>query len=100
MTFHILPLIDDSSQRSMLKAAFEDDSVGELQRLMGDINELIDNKGSMTTKQLVAFQERYEEYRNRTREYSDILDDSLDTASASLLLCKEAIKNAFTKVSD
>lgn len=100
MTFHILPLIDDSSQRAMLKAAFEDDSVGELQRLMGDINDVIETKGSLTTKQLVAFQERYDEYRKRTREYSDILDDSLDTASASLLLCKESIKNAFSKVSD
>jgi hypothetical protein len=100
MTLHILPLIDDSSQREMLKAAFEDDSVGELQRLMGDINDVIDTKGSLTTKQLVAFQERYDEYRKRTREYSDILDDSLDTASASLLLCKETIKSAFSKVSD
>jgi ElaB/YqjD/DUF883 family membrane-anchored ribosome-binding protein len=100
ITFHILPLIDDSSQREMLKAAFEDDSVGELQRLMGDINDVISTKGSLSTKQLVAFQERYDDYRKRTREYSDILDDSLDTASASLLLCKETIKAAFAKVSD
>jgi hypothetical protein len=100
VSFHVLPLIDDGQQREMLRTAFTDDSVGELEKLMGEIQEVLDKKGSLTTKQLVAFQERYDEYRNRTKEYSTILDDSLETASAALTLCKQSIKQAFTKVSD
>jgi hypothetical protein len=100
MSFHVLPLIDDGQQRDMLRTAFTDDSVGELEKLMGEIQEILDKKGSLSTKQLVAFQERYDEYRNRTKEYSTILGDSLDTASAALALCKQSIKQAFTKVSD
>jgi hypothetical protein len=100
ITFHMLPLIDDSNQREMLKYAFEDDSIGELERLMAEIQDVVAKKGKLTTKQLVAFQERYEEYRERTKEYKHILGDSLDTAAASLDLCKTQLKYAFTKVSD
>lgn len=100
LSMHVLPLIDDGNQRAMLKAAFEDDSVGELQKLMGEMAELIEQKGKVTTKQLTQFQARYAELRERTKSYSDLLDDSLETAAASLTLTKEAIKNLFSKVED
>lgn len=98
ISFHVLPLLDDGNQREMLKAAFERDSVGELAKLMADVNTVLDEKGELTEKQMTAFQVRYTELRTRTKDYSELLDDALGNAAASLTLTKEVIKNALTKV--
>ena len=98
ITFNVMPLIDDGNQRAMLKAAFEDDSVGELQKLMGEMQELIAKGGKVTDKQVAAFQERYTVLRTRTKNYAELLDDSLETASASLQLCMQTIKNIYKKL--
>jgi hypothetical protein len=98
--FHIMPLWDDEKQREMVKEAFEDDSVGELEKLMGEMTEVISKKGKLTIKQLESFQARFTEHRNRTKEYSGVLTDNLEKSQATLDLCKMAIKTAFEQLGD
>lgn len=97
VTFNVMPLIDDANQRAMVKSAYESDSVGELQRLMNEVQELGSKAKKPTTKQLVAFQTRYSELRARTVAYSELLDDSLGTADASLQLCSLSIQGLIAK---
>lgn len=94
VNLNILPLLDDGTQRSMLKAAFEDDSVKALQKLMAEMQMLM-AKGPVKDKQAAAFQEQYSKLVGKTSEYADILDDSLGTANASLELCKMTITKLF-----
>lgn len=96
--FHIMPLVDDEKQRAMVKEAFEDDAVGELEKLMGEMTEVLTSKGKLTTKQLVAFQERFDKYRDRNKEYEGVLQENLEKSQATLQLTKMAIQEAFAKV--
>ena len=94
--FHMLPLADDKKQRTMIKEAFEDDAVGELEKLMGEIADT----SKMSVKQLVSFQERFFEHRSRNKEYSGVLQDNLEKSQATLKLCNLAIKSAFEKIGE
>jgi hypothetical protein len=94
--FHMLPLVDDNKQRTMIKEAFEDDAVGELEKLMGEIADT----SKMSVKQLVSFQERFFEHRSRNKEYSSVLQDNLEKSQATLKLCNLAIKAAFEKIGE
>lgn len=92
VTFNQMPVPDHDKQREMVKQAFEDESVGEMQRLIADI---ADAPHPITEKQLAKFQERYAAASTKIAEYKNVLDDSLETAQASLALCLDALTQAF-----
>jgi hypothetical protein len=98
VSFHILPLVDDKKQRRMIKEAFQDESVGELERLMDDIINTTNKNNGVTESQMVAFQNRYAEITSRTKSYSGILEDNLETASAALTMCKELMYKTMGKI--
>lgn len=98
-SFHILPLIDDKKQRLMLKSAFQDESIGETQRLMAEIAEVLNSNGNVSAKTFLEFQSRYSQLKDKMTEYSTILDDALDQASNSLELCNTQITNLLNKMS-
>lgn len=100
VSFHVLPLIDDSNQRAMLRAAFEADTVEELNKLVEDVGKAREAKKGITTKQMVAFQRRYQDLVGKTRLYSEMLDDALDTSSASLEIAKMVIRSALGATND
>ena len=98
-SFHILPLVDDKKQRLMLKNAFEDESIGETQRLMSEIAEVLNSPGGVSAKTFLDFQNRYAELKDKMIEYSSLLDDALEQSSNSLSLCNTQITNLLNKMS-
>jgi hypothetical protein len=90
-SFHILPLIDDSRQREMLKESFEDESVEEATRMISDITELLKSDNHVPAKTFIAFQERYNYQKLKMSEYSTLLNDALDKSQAALDICNAQI---------
>lgn len=83
IVFHYVPLVDDRSQREMLRRAFEDESVGEITRLQAEMAEALDG-GKITQKRLAEFAERREALANRIGEYKTLLSTGLDTAGSAM----------------
>lgn len=92
MEFRIIPLLDDENQRAMLKAAVEDESVGEAKRLFGEMRQQA-RGGAITEKKLEAFNQRYLEMVARTKEYTELLDEALFESEETLKLCGKQFRH-------
>lgn len=81
--FHSFPVIDDSKQREALRKAFEAESVEQVDRLLGDIREImIDSDKRITSDRFAGLKMEYDGLRRKCAEYSDLLDTALvETAS-------------------
>jgi ElaB/YqjD/DUF883 family membrane-anchored ribosome-binding protein len=99
-SFHILPLVDDSRQREMLKSSFEDESIEETKRLIDDITEVLKSGGSITAKKFSSLHDRYTSQRNKLAEYKDLLSDALETSSTALDVCNAQIMQLLDKATD
>jgi hypothetical protein len=98
-TFHTLPLIDDRKQRAMLKQAFEDESVGEADRLIGQIAEILhDPDQSVTTDRFANLKVEYDRLRGRVVDYSDMLSDSMGSSAARLEVLQASIGELLDRV--
>jgi hypothetical protein len=98
-TCHTLPLIDDRKQRAMLKQAFEDESVGEADRLIGQIAEILhDPDQSVTTDRFANLKVEYDRLRGRVVDYSDMLSDSMGSSAARLEVLQASIGELLDRV--
>lgn len=76
--FHSFPMVDDGKQRAALKAAFELESVGEIDRLLGEIREImVDGDKRITSDRFADFKMQYDSLRRKVADYSDLLDTAL-----------------------
>lgn len=82
--FHSLPLIDDRKQRDMLRQAFEDESIGEIDKLINEVTELLRGDKKVSTKRFGDFLGRYNDVKGKVVDYSDLLDIALVTTSTRL----------------
>lgn len=89
--FHSLPLLDDGKQREMLRAAFEEESVGECDRLIGEMTEILKSDKKITKDRFVQFKVEYDLMRRKVVDYSDLLDEKLDHTSTSLAIVKKTM---------
>jgi hypothetical protein len=96
-SFHILPLIDDEKQREMLKVSFEDESVEETDRLVGEIATLLKSDKNIPAKTFTNIQQRYAEQKGRMTEYSALLNDALNRSSTSLEVANAQIRKLLDK---
>jgi len=99
-SFHILPLVDDSRQREMLKSSFEDESIEETKRLIDDITEVLKSNTTITAKKFSSLHDRYTSQKNKLAEYKDLLSDALDTSSTALDVCNAQIMQLLDKATD
>jgi hypothetical protein len=99
-SFHILPLVDDKRQREMLKQAFEDESVEETTRMIGEITELLKSDDHIPAKTFLAYQERYTFQRQKLTEYSALLSDALYRSDTALDVCNKQLVALLDKASD
>lgn len=90
-TLHTLPLLDDGKQREMLRAAFEDESVGECDKLIGEMTEILKSDKKITKDRFVQFKVEYDAMRKKVVDYSDLLDEKLDHTSTSLAIVKKTM---------
>jgi hypothetical protein len=99
-SFHILPLVDDTRQREMLKSSFEDESIEETKRLIDDISELLKSNDEISARKFSQLHERYTSQRERLAEYKDLLNDALETSSTALDVCNAQIMTLLDKATD
>ncbi len=97
-TLHTLPLIDDSKQREMLRLAFEDESVGEIDRLLGDVAEILKSEGSITQNRFLSFANEYDLLRSKVAEYSDLLDMAMTSTASRLEIMSNSLFELLSKV--
>jgi hypothetical protein len=99
-SFHILPLVDDARQREMLKQAFEDESIEETTRMVGEITDLLKSDSNIPAPTFLAYQERYNFQKRKLKEYSNLLSDALDRSQNALDICNKQIVALLDKASD
>lgn len=83
LTFHALPLIDDKAQREMLRSAFTDETVEQVLRDLAMIEDVLAGP-PITSARAGDMLERMKGVKEKTIEYEQILDDSLDTLRLQL----------------
>lgn len=99
--FHLLPIMDDGKQREMLRAAFEAESAGEVDRLMDYIRELKAGKrGKITMHKAQGVFEEFRELQGRLADYSDHLEIAMDETAARLTLLNTQAMSLFKEVQD
>ena len=77
-TLATLPLIDDTKQKELVRAAIEEETVGEIAKINIEITELLDGD-PINSKRFVKMASRINAIKGRTGEYAELLDTTLDT---------------------
>lgn len=91
-SFHYLPLIDTDKQREMLKAAFESESVGEIDALIAEIGDILgDPDKKITQDAFVKLAERHQFLMNKVDDYSGLLKTNLDEVDVRLAMFKKGM---------
>lgn len=83
VTVSPIPLIDGSDQREMLRAAYQEETVGEVIKITTEMNELL--KGDPVTPGVAnAFIDRITGVKSKVAEYEELLGNSLGAAEIHL----------------
>lgn len=97
--FHFLPLLDDSKQREMLRAAFEAESVGAIDSLIGEMVEITKKSDKkITSNQFAAFKVEYDRLRTKIVDYSDLLDEKMELSATRLEVMQQVLVELMTHV--
>jgi hypothetical protein len=97
-SFHSLPLIDDTKQRSMLKRAFEDESIGEVDSLLGEIAQIIKGKKQITADKYAEYKVEYDRLRSKVADYSDLLDEAMEATASRLEIMNDVLFDLVAQV--
>jgi hypothetical protein len=90
--FHSLPLLDDRKQRAFLRKAFEDESVGEIDRLLGEIRDIMQKDGTkITSDRFADYKVQYDGLKAKAAEYAELLETSLDETGSRLEVMNQAL---------
>lgn len=83
--FHSLPLLDDTKQREMLKVAYENEGIGEVDRILSEIGEIMSTpNGRLTSERYAGYATRYKALTRKMADYSDLLDDTMEGVASRL----------------
>ena len=83
--FHIVPLLNVGEQKAMIMEAFEDETVAEVDRLMGEVAKILNDPGrTIETKTFDAYALRAAELKDKVNEYNAMLGARADEASARI----------------
>jgi uncharacterized protein DUF6744 len=83
-SFHSLPLVDDVKQRTMLREAFEAETVDELRRRLAEIDELLSSPNEVPLKRVLALRDEVKPLKAKLKQYAELLEDNLDGAVLEL----------------
>lgn len=79
VSVHSLPLLDDVKQRTMVKEAFEAETVGEIDRRLGEIDAIL-NGPEIPESKFLALNNEMQELIDKAESYSDLLEESMGNA--------------------
>lgn len=86
--FHMMPLVDLGDQRQMVRDAYEDEVIGEVERLSSEIAKVLNKGSTITEGTFDAYNDRVAELMGKHREYSEMLDDKLQMAQERIDIFK------------
>jgi hypothetical protein len=98
-SFHILPLVDDTKQREMLKSSFEDESLEETRRLSEEIAELLRSGKDIPAKKFMDLNDRFQIQKTKLAEYQVLLSDTLGTSNTAIDMVNTQLINLLDKAS-
>lgn len=98
MMVHSLPLQDDKKQRDMLRQAYEAETTEEVDRMLGEIAELL-TRENVTPDAYARLSAHFTELTARNQEYIDLLEDTLDNAGSKLSIYRAQMTQLLRKVS-
>lgn len=91
-SFHSLPLLDDNKQRDMLKTAFVDDSIGQIDDLIGRIGAIMRREGQQITAARYAdLQVARTELADKAQAYTGLLETSLSETEVRLQMLDQQL---------
>lgn len=90
-SFHSLPLVDDGKQRTMLKAAFEDESIGQVDTLLGEIGQILKSGQRITADRFSQFKAEHDSLLRKVADYSDLLDEAMEATASRLEIMNTAL---------
>jgi hypothetical protein len=91
ITVHVLPLIDDTKQREMLKRAFEAESVDAIDKLLTEITELRQSGTAISTDAYAAYVTALNDLSEKASEYEALLEGGLHTTTSRMKIFKKAV---------
>lgn len=89
--FHIVPLLNVGEQKAMIMEAFEDETVEEVARLMGEVQKILAEGRNIEEKTFDAYALRAAELKGKVAEYNKMLDAKAGRASTELNLFSQQI---------
>jgi hypothetical protein len=95
---HNLPLIDAEDQREMLVSAFEHEAVVEIERIMGDVGDLLTSGKRVTVARADEFLSQYRRLTAKLQEYQGLLDDQMERVGDTLTLFNKQVETLVAKV--
>lgn len=98
MFVHSFPLLDDAKQRANVRAAFEAESIDEVDRTVGEIVELVGKGDEITFTRYADFQRRYEALMEKTLQYSNLLEEGVATTEIRLNILGREMRELLKKV--
>lgn len=90
-SFHTLPLLDDRKQRDMLRKAFEEESIGEIDRILGEMSEILKSDAKITSARYADYANQYNTLTAKVAEYSDLLDEAMVQTASRLEIMQATI---------
>lgn len=91
---HSLPLLDSKKQREMLKKAFEAETVGEIDKIMAEM----DAMAEITPDRYATVLTQMKELKAKTKQYSGLLEDALGEADFRLNIFEAKVRKLMDKV--
>lgn len=95
---HSLPLIDDRKQRDMLRKAFEEESTGEIDRLLGEVSEIMASEKKISSDRFADFKVSRDQLQAKMADYSELLSDSMNETVSRIELMDQALFALLGKV--
>lgn len=96
-TFHFLPLVDDKLQRSMIREAFESETMDEASQVIAELTDLL-AKDKLTAKKFTEIQVRFSDMKSKLKTYQEILSSGLSKADSAIQLAEAQILGVLEKV--
>lgn len=87
-TFHTLPLLDDAKQRGMLRQAFADESLADIQDMLKEIGEIKENNRKISADRYVEMRMKFSRMETKVADYSAVLGEALTMNDSWLKVAK------------
>lgn len=99
VSVHALPLIDDIKQRKMVKEAFEAETVGEIDRRLGEIDTIL-NGPEIPESRFLTLNQEMQDLIGKAETYSDLLEESMGNAEFRMQVYRKKMGAVLNHVKD